>query len=136
MHRHILRCELQGDHFSPRLAEAKTGLTLVRKNEPGDIGTLGRHKGKPRPYGAASLEAPDDWTWDHKWDWLLMTLSTHIETLRQCGADDLVLDLGYFYDGQCNLEFSPLRLGQVAALGIPFAISCYEIGKGEEWESV
>ena len=131
MTQYILKCEVQGDRFSPRAAESMTGLALVRKNEPGEIGSIGRFKGQPIPYGAAAVEVPDDLSWDAKWKLLLITMAMHIEALRECGAESIVLDLGCFHEGQCNLAFSSEQLSQVAALGIPFTISCYEVGEGE-----
>jgi len=108
-------------------AERRTGLSLTQKQEPGQIGTRGRYKGEPLPYGAASLEASEAMLWQERWSLLLGQLAEHIETFRACGAEDVHLSHGYFYEGQCNLEFSPEALRQVADLGIPFCISCYMV---------
>ncbi len=65
----------------------------------------------------------------------MTTVTSNIRTFRQCGADEIILNLGYFHEGQCNLEFAAHQLEQVAALRIPFTISCYET-RANEGEAV
>jgi hypothetical protein len=40
-------CSLYGEEFSPTLAERESGVRFERKNEPGELGTIGRYRGKP-----------------------------------------------------------------------------------------
>jgi hypothetical protein len=47
-----------------------------------------------------------------------------VEGLRRHGATDIVLHVDVAYDAQCNLEFSPRLLRALAALRIPFTVTC------------
>ena len=117
--------ELQGDAFSPSAAERLTGLALVRKVEPDQIGERGRYRNKPTPYGAAALEAPDALPERDKLNWLLDTAMVAVGALRELGAISIGVSATYAHDGQCNLEYSPAELEKLSALGLPFSVSCY-----------
>lgn len=123
-------CILSGDTFSPRLAEQITGLRFSAKNEPGEIGTRGRYKGQPRPYGAAVLEAPFDSVTKPESvmpeEWVADALGLHIETFRSCGAMWIELDLNITWQDQCNLAFDAAFLQKLGKLNIDLSISCYE----------
>lgn len=71
------------------------------------------------------MTAPDELPWRDKVDEMLGLLAAHLETIRECGADDIRLDHAYFHDGQCNHEFEAAELRRIADLGITFCISCY-----------
>src|SRR2546430_3537863 len=132
----VADCRFQGDSFSPRLAERKTGLTFVKKNERGEIGRIGRHVGTPIPYGSCSLRAPSEAKTSSVYaglDWLLDTLDEEkLRLILECGAVDPVLFLGVFYDGQCNFEFNQVQLTKIAKLNVALAISCYEVRPDDE----
>ena len=115
-----------GEQFSPKKAEAVTGLALSRKNEPGDIGDTGRYRGQPIPYGAASLETPETIGVSRRLTWLLECVAPHVETLRRLGAELVRLHVEVRYQGQCNLEFSPGEVAGIAALRVAFTISCWD----------
>ena len=59
-------------------------------------------------------------------EWLVNALLPHIKTFRDCGAEDIYLDIAVYYITQCNFAFEPQLLKKMADLGIPFWISCYE----------
>ena len=116
----------QGDEFSPAEAERVTGLRFAEKQEPGDLGLSGRFKGKPTPYGFATLQPPDEtWNEDKKLTWLLDAALPHVETLKRLGADWNRVHIDYAYTAQCNLAFEPELIAKLARLGLPFTISCY-----------
>ena len=117
---------MSGTAFSPAEAERRTGLPFVRKNEPGGFTERGRYKHEPAPFGGASLDAPDETPDEEKLSRLLDTVLPHADTLRQLGVEEMVIYVGYFWRDQCNLSFQPEELAQLAALGVPFWISCYE----------
>ena len=64
-----------GYKFSPSVFSQINSVKLVRANEPGDIGTIGRYRGRATPYGSASVEISDkaeaDWS---RFDELLRVL--------------------------------------------------------------
>ena len=124
------RCVISGDAFSPRLAEDRTGIKLSNKEEVGDLGRVGIYRNKPLPYGSAYLYPPKEALSPMNsyagFDWLIDKLEEVIEIYRDCGADDIYLDLAVYYDEQCNMAFEPETLGKIAKVKIPFWISCYE----------
>ena len=117
--------ELQGDTFSPSEAERLTGLSLVRKVEPGEIGERGRYRGQPTPYGAAALAVPEAVPEEQKLEWLLTVALEHLSTFRRLGADEPEVYATYAYDAQCNLSYSSSELEKLARLSLPFCVSCY-----------
>ena len=116
---------MRGETFSPSAAERATGLPLSDTIEPGEIAPRGRYKGQPSPHGYANLRASDETPDDGKLTALLSLFLPHAETLRQLGADDIVVYAGYFYEHQCNLTFWPEAMAQLGRLGVPFWVSCY-----------
>ena len=124
--RESISIKITGDTFSPSEAERVTGLSLSRTIEPGEIAPRGRYKGRPSPHGYANLSAPDEPPEDGKLAALLGSFLLHVETLRQLGADDIVVYAGYFYDAQCNLTFWPDAMAKLGELGVPLWVSCYE----------
>ena len=101
------------------------GLEFEKSNEPGDLALKGPRKGKPLPYGSAVLARYDEALFNEKWKWMMERLHMHIHELRRLGADDIVLHLTYWYEGQCNLSFEPEELKALSELNIPFTITCY-----------
>ena len=124
--RELLSINMSGTTFSPSEAKRRTELPLVRTNEPGETGERGRYKNKPTPFGGASLDAPDETPDEAKLAHLLDSVLPHAGTLRQLGVEEMVVYVGYFWRDQCNLSFQPEDLSRLAALGVPFWISCYE----------
>ena len=115
-----------GDSFSPATFAKISSVNLVRANEAGDIGTKGKHLGKPTPYGAGSVEVSDkaeeDWS---RFDDLLTMVESCVEALREAGAEDLSLNVSLFHDGQCNFGFSKEEFARIAALKVDMTVSCY-----------
>jgi len=119
-------CSVVGDKFSPTVFAKISPVKLIAVNEPGEIGNSGRYKGKPTPYGAATIEvshkAEKDWS---RFDDLLTVLESCIDALREAGAEDITLMCSLFHDGQCNFGFSQDELKRIAALKVDLPISCY-----------
>jgi len=132
---------LRGKVFSPAEAERVTGIRFTVKNEPGDIGTTGRYRGHPTPYGAAQIDFEDEgMTGDmiSPESRILDLLERHITAFRNAGAEEIILHLDVtFRTRQCNLEQSPALLARLAALNIYVTISCnLEESKDFEWEDI
>lgn len=123
------RCLLWGDNFSPRKAEALTGVLFRNKNEPGDFSTIGRYSNKPLPNGRATLDPTFNISLQGRKspeEWLVDILLQHIETFRACGATDFILHFDIVWKDQCNLQFDSPFIQKIGKLNIPLTLSCEE----------
>ena len=111
--RRFLYCLLQGDAFSPALAEVRTGLPLVEQNEPGTPGSamLVLLDDDLQP-GASPLEP-------------LRTLKEKLPELRAAGATGATLQLVVAYEARCDFALTPEELGALAAVGLQLEVSCH-----------
>lgn len=121
-----IRCQMYGQEFSPNLVEQLTGLVLEDKNEVGELQKRGPFKGKPANFGWGVLCSPTDFEDDDELKWIVSALSKHIEIIRICGAEDIDLVIGAWYDKQCNLVFTAESIKILGELGITIELSCYE----------
>jgi hypothetical protein len=123
-----VRCHLYGDEFSPKKVEELTGITLENKIEVGEIATRGRYKGTPTPYGNGEIIPPSNYkdTNDFGLEWIALTMYEHINVFRKCGAKNIDLVIGIFYEGQCNFSFPPKAIKLIGEMGIELQVSCYE----------
>ena len=120
-------CLIVGKNFSPMLFSKLSSVRLIDAHEPGDIGSNGRFKGKPTPFGSASIEVSDKA--EEKWssfDDLITTLEGCIDGLRKAGASDITFLCSLFHDGQCGFSFSKDQLKRMSALNVDFSVSCYD----------
>ncbi len=123
-------CRMQGDSFSPSAIEAKTRIIFDRKNEPGEIGKIGRYKGNPIPYGNAEIvfsetgSSADLFSSEAS---ILNSLEEHLASFRASGVEEISLNVNVFYEEQCNLELSPELLKRLYELGVALNISCQQI---------
>jgi hypothetical protein len=119
-------CVVVGPEFSPQRFSKISLVKPVDAGEPGALGKVGRYRGKPTPYGHATIEVSDraetDWS---RFDDLLTVLEGCIHALRETGAEDITLMCSLFHDGQCNFAFSPDQLRRIAGLEVELTISCY-----------
>ena len=130
-----------GEEFSPSKAEGILNLTLgPLKNEPGELGSRGKYKGKPTPFGSATIEY--EWTvsdpvfQENFPDLLpsnldLFTVPNFVDVLRDCGAINITLYVNVGYDTQCNMELSSQLLSALGKLGIVVAITCYQLDEDD-----
>jgi hypothetical protein len=122
-------CEIYGPQYSPTKAEELTKVSFAEKNEVGEIGSLGRYRGIPIPYGSSTLLPPCQVIRDNAYygvQWLLKTIMENRHLFEAAGATHVGLDLNVKHDGQCNLEFSATMLRAMGDSGIGLTISCYE----------
>src|SRR5262245_57905011 len=95
---------LFGEKFSPSKAEQKIGILFTEKHEVGEIGSEGRFKGKPYPFGYAVIGTSAKVENPHQIEMLLETILPHMDMLRNMGVRYGKLQLTYGYSSQCNLE--------------------------------
>lgn len=124
------RLSAQGDNFSPRSAEKATGTRFSEKNEPGDLGTSGRYKDMPLPYGSAQLELPSSSTEELlNADAPPFKDPAFVGKLRSSGASEITLYIDVAYQSQCNFELSPKLLRALSDLGVAVGFSCFQEDK-------
>lgn len=109
---------LSGPNFSPLTLEAKLKCRLTKKREKGDVGKLGRFKGKEYPEGSAVIVGMDEAQ-------LMDFLEANISTLRESGASSINIQLNVECKGQCNFELGPEWLLRAGKIGLPIGFSCY-----------
>ena len=123
---------IYGERFSPSSIKESSGLKFKDKNEVGDIGKLGRYKGKPIPYGSASIYVEKIFPIEESEDGELIPdnfiklVEDNISNFKAAGATDIELRLSIFWKDQCNYDFSPKLIKRIGNLDIPFLVSCYE----------
>jgi hypothetical protein len=119
-------CGVNGTCFSPEKFQLLNSVKLTDAHGPGAIGTAGIYRGKPIPYGSATIQvstkAEEDWIY---LDRLLTVLEGCIDDLRKSGAEEIFLSCSLFHDGQCNFSFSREQLSRLAMLDVDLLISCY-----------
>ncbi|MEI2358716.1 hypothetical protein [Mesobacillus zeae] len=123
-----VRCHLYGEKFSAKKVEELTGLTLDNKMEIGDIATMGKYKGTPTPYGNGELLPPNKYKQrdDFGLEWISLIMKENISVFRNCGAENIDLVIGVFYEGQCNFTLPSKTLKLIGEMGIELQVSCYE----------
>jgi hypothetical protein len=120
-------CHLHGDTFSPSKVEAEFGVRFQSKNEPGEIGTTGRYRGKPVPYGSACYVFGNDRSEKaFRIDPPLIDLLRNRQRLQEAGVTDVSLHFDVAYTDQCNFEMDPAFLKAAAELDLPVTITCYQ----------
>jgi hypothetical protein len=128
-------CTVSGPAFSPRAAEAQTGLRFARKSEPGELSEVDRYQGHSPGSGRAELALQDYGTiadLTGKNAPALDALARSLESLRRAGATDLRLRFDVEYAGPCAFDFSSELLRRLGDLGLPIYISCFEAQETEE----
>ena len=62
-------------------------------------------------------------------DYFLSILEGKYDQLEEIGVtrDKISIWMIYYYDSQCNMEFSPKDMYKLGKEGIVFCISCYDI---------
>lgn len=124
-------CILSGDSFDPSdLIRILPELGIEKRIASGEIGTRGRYKGQPSPYGLGTIRTPDSIPVKERIKWLTAIISQHIETFRANGATDIEFNI-HWSGLQGNMEFSAEELKGIADLGIPLTMD-YMVQEGED----
>ena len=97
----------KGDGYS---VSFKWWRIFSKKVEVGEIAIRGRYRGTPTPYGNGELILPINYN---------LTMYDHLDVFRNCGAENIDLVIGVFYEGQCNFTF-PLKAMKLIFVNIHF----------------
>jgi hypothetical protein len=97
------------EHFFPSQIERDLGLIFHDKQDPGDIESVGRNRGKTCLKGFAEIEAPT--VFEDKENelgdrnWILNFFKKNSNFLYSKGVEKMNLRIYYEYDSQCNFDF-------------------------------
>lgn len=113
---------LRGQKFYPSKLQ-KISTTIIRKSyDPGDIGTIGKYRDKPIPYGWCSITVPDQIENENKISWLADFLYKHMNYLKELGVEDLTFEI--LWSGvQGNMELSVEELTKIHRLNLPLSMT-------------
>lgn len=127
---HRVSFEIWGEEFRP----SQIPFEFTEQHDPGVIGTLGRYRGLPTPYGSASYVVPPCIPDGEMLRYLVLTIEPILTAIRAAGATDWHIRIGRYYHEQCNEDYSLDELQGIARLGCGFTYSAYSVTEDEERE--
>ena len=122
--------EMWGEGFRP----SRVLFRFTEQNDPGVIGTVGRYRGKPLPYGSASYVVPASVPNADRIKHTVQIMEPILASIRDAGATDWHVSIGRYYFAQCNEAYSLEELQLIARLGCGFVYSAYSVTEEEEAE--
>ena len=119
-----------GEEFRP----SRVPFAFTEQNDPGIIGTVGRYRGQPLPYGSAGYVVPPSVPTTDRIRHIVEIFEPLLPAIRDAGATDWHISIGRYYYAQCNEEYSLEELQMIARLGCGFIYSAYSVTEDEERE--
>ncbi len=104
-------------HLDVNLIKIPSILSLIKKQNVGDIVNYGRYKGTKADESYIIIAGG----LDEILDFCIKTLESEI-----IDPSEMILDIQVEYIGQCNFELSISQLKKIALLSLPLSISCYQ----------
>lgn len=114
-------CRIYGTILDVSRLEKLIDCPISNKDVKGSIGTVGKYKGVRIPYGACSIETPNNVKPESRVIWLADQISKNKELIRSCGGEDITFSI-YWSGEQGNMEFTSEELSKIAKLDIPLTI--------------
>lgn len=112
-------CELTGQEFRPSMLPDKiSDIQLRNAIDPGDLGTLGRYKDKPLPYGSCIVVTPTEVKPEKRIEWIADYVKKHKQIFIDSGATDFHIQITWT-GIQGNMEFNVKELEKLADLKVP-----------------
>ena len=136
-----MRFIISGSNFSPKKVEERTNIILSAKEEVGEIIKRGPLKGTRTTIGYGRFELPKDMVdanglysppvqYNGKsidpLTWIVDVLYSQIDTIYECGAEEVNLDYYIYGKGDKSLSFEPEILKKIGEMNVALLISCYE----------
>lgn len=122
--------EMWGEEFRP----SRVSFQFTEQHDPGVVGTVGRYRGQPIPYGSASYVVPSSTPNTDRLRHVVHTIEPVLADIRAAGATDYHISIARSYYAQCNEEYSLEELQLIARLGCGFIYSAYSVTEAEERE--
>ena len=114
-----------GKTFRPSTVDAP----FSEREDPGDIGKLGRYRGVPVPSGSATFGVPE--TEEEGIRYLHALVFPLMPVLRASGATDFFIHITYQYDHQWALGYDPEEMRMLADFGCEMMIDCWRRDEDE-----
>ena len=108
-----------GTHFTPSKVAAK----FSSAHDPGALGTMGRYRGVPIPYGSAEFDAPE--AQEKQIEFVFRLAAPFVAAMRAAGAESLLMHITYHFAGQCAIELLTEELKMVSGLQCDLVIDCF-----------
>ncbi|MBI5324577.1 MAG: hypothetical protein HZB41_04780 [Ignavibacteriae bacterium] len=122
-------CNFIGENFSPGKLEKKIKYNFTEKTEIGDIGSKGRYKDKPIPYGLVEVFPPDELLDENEivqLEWIIEFLEKNQLQISKSNIDDIRIMVSIFYETQCDMSFDSDLLRRIGKLNMDLNICCYK----------
>ena len=124
--------EIIGDNFDP----SKINFNFTEQNQPTDIASSGKFKGKMYNYGSATYISPKNIPRFEKFKHIADTFEPLLNSLKTNGAESWHILIERLFFAQCNEELYPEEIKQIARLNCPVAYSAYSVSEQEEKKRV
>lgn len=120
--------EAWGEKFSPNRVPFK----FTEQHDPGAMGTVGRYRGQPVPYGSASYVVPPSIPNADRIRHVVQTIEPILAAIRAAGATKWHISIARYYYAQCNEEYLLEELQLITRLECGFIYSAYSVTEEEE----
>lgn len=115
----------EGEKFSPLRLKKLTQLDIEKLVEYGEIGKKGRYKDKPSPYGLGVLKIniTENANVEDSLNKIIDNLLSKKSILRECGVDEITLDLESFSQNEVEYKISREIIKKISELNANIEIS-------------
>ena len=117
--REEVHCALWGERFFPSRLHLTGHVEVADANDPGDIGVLGKYRGKPTPYGSCAVRCTIKGR--KKIAYLATHLKRHLAVYRKHGATSIVYWI-LWRGTQGNMELTVQELKKLADMKVALAM--------------
>lgn len=117
---------IQSEKLVPDEIEIKYNIKFSEKNSKGEIGKIGRYKGKEIPFGSGSIKFIGE-----KDEVLIEKICNFVKDLSDIEEYLIILHLDVEYVNQCNFEIEQIYSKFAIDINIPITSSCYQIDNKE-----
>lgn len=123
----------EGTKFYPSALEPLINTKLKILAETGKPALKGRFIGQPSPYGMALLQIPVlENDMQNTLDKYIFKLESWEQSLKNCGIDEITIDIGYTEESPVNIKISNEQMHKLGSLNT--LIEFYSISKEERFE--
>lgn len=111
---------IQSEKLVPDEIENKYNIKFSEKNSKGEIGEIGRYRGKEIPFGSGTIKFTDEKDED-----LIEKICNLVKDISDIEEYEIILHLDVEYENQCNFEIEQIYSKFAIDINTPITISCY-----------